>query len=441
METKRPGRWLYGFVLVSAPFYILLAYFLERHQSGYLITGYAVLFLAYLGVSFYSSHFRIKDLVMVSVLFRGLLFFSFPNLSDDIYRFVWDGRLIQAGIHPFAHLPSYFVETGPLPGTVNMELYQKLNSPDYYTIYPPIAQLIFWLSTLVSNSVYGSVIFIRSCILMAELGTIWILLKLTKTYTLPSTGVFFYALNPLVILELTGNLHFEAFMIFFVLLAIYYYEKRKLHLSAMGFGFGIAVKLLPLMFMPVLIRRIPFKKLAVFFAIVGGVILVLFFPLVDLSLWRGMGSSISLYFQKFEFNASIYYIVREVGYWVKGYNIIGSAGRWLSVITFLGIMALSLVSKPRVHLPKVLLWVLSLYLFMATTVHPWYITTLVAFSALGGAKFPIVWSGLIFLTYVGYTQTSYQESMLLVILEYTTVFAFVGYELYKMFNTRSLIQQ
>lgn len=441
METKGPGHRLYGFVLVSVPLYIFLAYFLERHQSVYLIAGYAILFLAYLSVLFNPGYFRIKDLVIAAILFRCVLFFSFPNLSDDIYRFVWDGRLIQAGIHPFAHLPSYFVETGSLPGTITMELYQKLNSPDYYTIYPPIAQLIFWLSTLVPGSVYGSAIFIRSCILLAELGTLWLLFQLTKTYALPSTGVFFYALNPLVILELTGNLHFEAFMIFFVLLGIYFYEKGKIPLSAIGFGFGIAGKLLPLMFMPVFIRRIPLKKLVVFFTIVGGVMLLLFAPLLDLSLWRGMGSSISLYFQKFEFNASIYYIVREVGYWVKGYNIIGSAGRWLSSITFLGIMAISLASKPQVHLPKVLLWILSAYLFMATTVHPWYITTLVAFSALGGARFPIIWSGLIFLTYVGYTQTSYQESMLLVIFEYLVVFAFIGYELYRMFNTRSLIRQ
>ena len=440
MDASRRGVWFYGFLLIPVPLYIFIAYFIERHQSGYLIASYGILFLAYLLVVLNPGHYRVKDMVVVAILYRCLLFFSFPNLSDDIYRFVWDGKLIQAGIHPFAHLPSHFVATGSLPGTITMELYHNLNSPNYFTIYPPIAQLVFWLSTLVPGSVYGSAIFIRGCILSAELGTLWLLFQLAKRYHLPSTTVFLYALNPLVILELTGNLHFEAFMIFFVLLGIFYYEKKKLQVSAAGFGLAIAGKLLPLMFMPVFIRRLPMKKLVVFFSIVGVVTLLLFIPLIDLSLWRGMGSSISLYFQKFEFNASIYYIVREVGYWVKGYNIIESAGRWLSAITFLLIMAISLLSKPQLPLPKTLLWVLSVYLFMATTVHPWYVTTLVAFSALGGAKFPVVWSGLIFLTYVGYTQTTYQESMLLVVLEYIVVFAFVGYELFKMFNKRSLVR-
>ncbi len=440
MGAERSGLRFYGFTLLSALFYIYIAYFLERHQSWNLMVAYGVLFLAYVAILKVLEQFSVKGLVLVGIVFRCLLLFSFPNLSDDIYRFVWDGKLISAGIHPFAHLPGDLVETAQLPENISMELYGKLNSPHYYTIYPPVAQFIFWLSTIVSDSVHGSAVFIRSCILIAEAGTLWLLFQLTMVYNIKPHALLIYALNPLVILELTGNLHFEAFMIFFVLLGVYFFEKKKIHFAAAGFGLAIAGKLLPLMFMPAFIRRLGFKKLALFFLITGTATALLFVPLLDLALWDGMGSSISLYFQKFEFNASIYYLVREVGYWVKGYNIIGSAGRWLSGITFLSIVVISLVTGAKVRLPPVLLWVLLVYLLMATTVHPWYITTLIALAVLTGIRFPVLWSGLIFLTYIGYTETTYHESMLVVLLEYTCVMIFMGYELVRVFNNKMSLQ-
>jgi alpha-1,6-mannosyltransferase len=219
--AKLKKQNLYWLMLPSAGFYIYIAYFLERSESLPLLAAYTLLFIFY-SVSLIGSKKKkvVINLVIASVVFRILLLFAFPNLSDDIYRFVWDGRLINAGLHPFAQLPDYYLQKS-LVG-IDQELFSKLNSKQYFTIYPPFAQFIFWLSTAFTSNIIISVIIIRVLIIAAEIGSIIIILKLLDLYKIHRKKVLIYALNPLVILELTGNLHFEAFMIFFLMLFVYF---------------------------------------------------------------------------------------------------------------------------------------------------------------------------------------------------------------------------
>ncbi|MEM8568776.1 MAG: mannosyltransferase, partial [Bacteroidota bacterium] len=170
-----------------------------------------------------------------------------------------------------------------------------------------------------------------------------------------------------------------------------------------------------------------------------GLLILLFWPLYDRALVHGMSSSISLYFQKFEFNASIYYLVRELGFLLKGYNVIATAGPWLSVVTFLLILGLALFSNPQKdRTPSVWLWILFVYFSMATIVHPWYVTSLIALGVLTKYQFPILWSGLIFLSYLGYNETGYDENMLVVIIEYGLLFTFIAYEVNQVLKQRKL---
>ncbi len=161
-------------------------------------------------------------------------------------------------------------------------------------------------------------------------------------YHPPARNILLYALNPLVIVELTGNLHFEALMITFVLASVYLLRRQKLVLSGVAMALAVCTKLLPLIFLPLYLRRLGWKTALLFYAAVGAASAALFLPLITPELVTGMRDSVELYFQKFEFNASIYYLIREVGYYQKGYNIIQQAGRWLAISTFLGIMLYSL---------------------------------------------------------------------------------------------------
>lgn len=167
-------------------------------------------------------------IIGLGVLFRLLVLFAFPNLSDDVFRFVWDGRLIVNGENPFLHMPSWYLESKNIIHGLNQELYNQLNSNKYFTVYPPILQYIFALSVWIfPNDIYVSTIVMKCFIFLAECGSIAILLKLFKQFEIHAKYIAIYALNPLVIIELTGNLHFEGLMIFFLLFAVWLLAEKK----------------------------------------------------------------------------------------------------------------------------------------------------------------------------------------------------------------------
>lgn len=435
---KPLSLWFTGFsALILCVSILHITYFTERHESFPLLFIYTISFAAYLAILFTArSLHNITWLLAIAMALRCLLLPAAPHLSDDIYRFIWDGRLWNQGINPFTYLPSELIsnEMATQLQGINSELYEALNSPDYFTVYPPVNQFIFAFATKIfPASLSGSTIIIRMFILLAEGLNLWLLYRLVQSAKLPVRNVLIYNLNPLVILELTGNLHFEAVMLCFVLLSLFFLSKSKVIISAIFFALAICTKLVPLIFLPLYLRRLQFRQAIYFYGIITLTIVLLFLPLLSQELIMGMSSSIGLYFQKFEFNASIYYLVREIGYYVKGYNIIESAGKWLAVITLLFILIFTWFERNR-KLPAAFMWVLLIYLLLATTVHPWYITPLLAFSIFTSYRFAVVWSYLIFFSYIGYTLDGYTENLSITALEYAIVLSILAYELYQHKN-------
>ncbi|MEM9930887.1 MAG: hypothetical protein AAF840_13785 [Bacteroidota bacterium] len=422
----------------------------------------------------------LQVIILIGVVLRLLLVFAFPLLSDDIYRFIWDGHLIRAGINPFSELPAYYLEAGrSVPGLTPL-LYDQLNSPDYYTIYPPVAQATFTLATVISpNSWYGAAIVMKVILFAAEMGTLWLLWRLLPAFGLPRNFLLFYWLNPLIIIEITGNLHFEGAMVFCLLLALYFLQRagvlsrlqssqaiedsqpsamhpgnlspkegerkvlpsqgKELVKAAGAFALSVASKLLPLMFLPFLIVRLwrgrwgrPFWIFSVTF---GVFTLLLFLPLLTSGFLTGFGSSLDLYFRKFEFNASLYYLARAYGYYEIGWNQIARFGPLLAKLAVVSILVYAAWEARRwwttsptnpkrpsnAPLPTAWMFAFTIYLFCATTVHPWYLSLPIVLCCFGYFRYPLVWSFFIVLTYTSYTSVPYQENLWLVALEYLEV--------------------
>lgn len=438
----------YALAFISLVLYIFLGYLIQRHESVILISGYSILFLIYAWTYQTIRLDEIKFWLYAAFAFRLSLLISIPTLSDDFYRFIWDGRLLAHGIHPFAQLPAYYL-THPAAG-LDQVLYDQLNSKEYFTVYPPVAQYIFLLSTVISpNSIVGSVVVMRIVVLVAEVGTFILLWNLLPRLNVSRKNSLFYALNPLVILELTGNLHFEAFVIFFLLLSIYVLLRSKIFVGGIGFGLAVCAKLIPFIFLPHFLRRLGIRRSLLFYFSVGTTCLLVSLPLLDNAIIEGFQSSLGLYFKRFEFNASVYYLVREYGYWTKGYNIIQTVGWKLALVSTLAILTISFWSFKHTgsewrsgwrlakfqfpfsleDSPAIMMWVLTIYFLFTTTLHPWYLSTLVLLSIFTRYKFAIVWSALIFLTYTGYSQHGFTENLYLVGLEYLLVISYLVYEL------------
>lgn len=417
-------------LIVSALLYNELVYATPRQESLALFTLYGWLFVCYLLIYWQCrTSKQVLGALTGALLLRFGLLPAFPNLSDDVYRFIWDGRLLLQGVNPFAELPVDILSQN-LKG-LNQQLFDQLNSPEYFTIYPPLAQAVFTLSVWpFPSDIEKSILLMRLFVILAEAGSLWLLFKLLRHYRLPVQNILLYALNPLVILELSGNLHFEVFVVFFLLLAIYWLEIKKWqNAAAIAFGLAICSKLLPLIFLPLLLFRLPWRSLIRFYTLTAVVCVLMFAPLLSRELLEGMSSSLSLYFQRFEFNASIYYLVREIGYGLKGYNIIASSGKLMALCSFAAIMIFTFWEKERkLPLPAAMMWVLGIYLLFTTTLHPWYIVPMIGLSVLTKYRFTVLWSLMIFFTYRTYHYEDYQENLLIVFFEYVSVAAFLIYE-------------
>lgn len=409
----------YFVVGLSTLLYVYLFYFISRTDSLPLITTYSILFLGYLLMVKKSDQFNIRWLIAISLLFRLLPLFAMPTLSDDFYRFIWDGRLWAAGINPFAGVPGEFLNQPALiaKGITN-ELYGLLNSPTHYTVYPPVPQYINWLAAkLFSNSITYSVILMRTIIIGAEMLSIVFIYLLLKKYNLKQHLLAIYAFNPLIIIEISGNLHHEGLMITFLLGFLYFNAENKIPQAAIMLALSIASKLLPLMFLPFILLNL--KKWLWFSVILLVTMAILFLPLIDQSFVNGMQDSLTLYYQKFEFNAGLYYLLREVGYWIYGYNAIALIGKILFILSTILIIVYScrLMVKRYNHTFSFSILYL-IFAVLSLIFHPWYVIVLLAMAPFTKFKFPVIWSYLIFLTYLGYSQTGFSENYYIVAIEF-----------------------
>ncbi|QNK76477.1 mannosyltransferase [Winogradskyella sp. PAMC22761] len=422
-------------VVASIIFYFVFAYYTTRTEYYKIVALYAALFFLFYKLVDYNKT-NLKLLTYTAVILRLIFIFSTPNLSQDFYRFIWDGRMIFEGFNPYLYTPDSFINNGIFPIKQAQELYNGMGelSSSHYTNYPPINQLCFTIAALFSShSILGSIISMRLIIIAADIGTLYFGKKLLERLKLPSNRIFWYILNPFIIIELTGNLHFEGVMVFFLIWAFYLLYSDKWKWAAVIFACSISVKLIPLMLLPLFFKffrttktsQICYPKLITFYAIIGITILLLFLPFFSMEFVNNYSKTVGLWFGNFEFNASIYYLLRAIGYSITGYNEIAIIGKILPIISVFIIFGFSLF-KQNNSLPKLItsmLLVFTCYLFLSTTVHPWYIATLVIFCVFTNYKFPLVWSFVIILSYLAYSNTSNTENLWIIGLEYLIVFS------------------
>jgi alpha-1,6-mannosyltransferase len=427
------------FFITSALLVVIIGYTIERHETWQLLAAYSGLFLIFAIIIRQREALperRLTFWVAASVIFRALLLFAVPALSDDFYRFIWDGRLLAGGYHPFSEVPTYYMEHRVnIPG-IDEELFDHLNAKATFTSYPSVAQLIFWVSVKLSpDSVYGSVLVMKFTLFFFELGTLQLLRCLLQTFNIHRANILLYSLNPLVILEITGNLHFEGVMIFFLLLAIHLLMKQRFLASSFAYALSICAKLIPIIFLPLLVRYFGWKKAIIYALLTAALVVLLFLPLLDMDIIKGFSTSLGYYFLRFEFNASVYYLIRAIGYLIFGFNIIQFAGPVLALAATVIIFRIALRRLPAEFPRKIdksffqaMLWCLFVYFLSTSILHPWYIITLLTVSLFTTYRFPLVWTGVIFLTYAGYTENGFNENLLLTALEYLVVIGYLVYE-------------
>ena len=412
--------------------YVLLGYFIPREESLYFLSLYAS---SWALTSVLLKRISIQMVFWLGIAFRFVFLIALPSLSQDFYRFIWDGLLLQNELNPYAFSPNELMADNALFNpSLKSELFSGMGelSAQHYSNYPPVNQLGFLFSVKwLPNHLLGTVVIMRLLLILAEVGLFLIAQRILRQLDLPPKRLGWYFLNPIIILELTGNLHWEGVMLFFFALGFWFLLKKHHSLATIAFAFSIATKLIPLLLLP-LFARFQSRKKTVGMTLLGSVSLfVLFVPFFKDIGMENYFATIQLWFKNFEFNGSFYYIIRWVGYQVKGYNIIR---QWAEISPWIisGIVFAFAFLKPKKKAQEVftaMLFLMTTYYLMASIVHPWYVIPLVFLGMFTRYSFPLIWSMLIAISYVTYANANFQENYVLIALEYAIVLAVMCYEI------------
>jgi alpha-1,6-mannosyltransferase len=263
---------LYIALILNIISYIIL-YLLDDFRSqiiNYFLTLLPA-YLAYFLIVYYSLKLKTsanKDLIfllIIGFLIRMILIPSNPILSDDIYRYLWDGKVFYDGFNPFAYPPASPV----LEGLRDSTIYPKINYPGIPTVYPPFSQIIFAVSYIIGYNiiVWKLVLFVFEGIL------VFFLYKLIIHFKMNTMRLSIYLINPLVVIETYSSGHLDIIAVCLFMIGIYYFYKKKSVVSILAFILSILSKYNPLLMILPLLKKRFLLKISILF---GSIITVLF---------------------------------------------------------------------------------------------------------------------------------------------------------------------
>lgn len=340
----------YAYILVAASFVQYICYFLilqrlfTQKMGSYVVIG------------------------ITAVITFSIFLYAPPKLSNDVYRYLWDGLLQKSGYNPYGYVPGdkelYTLQE------VNMDLYKHVDWRDKFTPYPPFAQIIFrgayaWYEAF--GLVGGKLMFALPFLLTAFFIYFFLDKKLYAAFIL----------NPLLLLEVVANGHLDGWIVFFSIAALYLWHKEKYVLSSSIWILAVATKVYPIFFAPYLaidlIRKRKFVSLFFSSLLAFLILYLLYSPFIKDSLFP-----ITRYLtlpNEQEYNASIYRFLYEI-MGAKTPSVTALAAK-ISGILFL-ITAVFLTLKR--YSTELLLFVSILYLIFSPIVFPWYTVFLFGFA-------------------------------------------------------------
>ncbi|HET7152690.1 MAG TPA: hypothetical protein VFJ29_02920 [Candidatus Kapabacteria bacterium] len=354
--------------------------------------------------------------IFLAVAFRLSLVALAPSLSDDLYRYAWDGRLLANGYNPYRYTPADTTLT-----QFHDDLYDHIAYKDYYSIYPPITEAGLGVSAYAakiffSGSSTATYILWKLLLIAAEIGTMLLLLRLLLRFGKPAKYLLLYAWHPLTVIEFGGQGHSDALMIFFFMAALYACTAEKMRSSAAYLGAAIASRGIPIIFIPAFMRHIKLRGVLVAVLIP----MLLFLPFFSFNVYKGILFSTSQMAQIFTFNSFGYWTVRACFEQVRAWDQEKYIPLILALLFIAGLAILAYRSRRNGirMLPKDMLNICTLFVLVMLNMHPWYFTW-------GLSLVPLVtswgWLWLTFIanfTYLHYTPNSDMTLLTVAAIEY-----------------------
>ncbi|MFQ5536130.1 MAG: hypothetical protein ACE5GJ_01640 [Gemmatimonadota bacterium] len=316
-------------------------------------------------------------LIWVFAIVMRLVFLPLtPELSDDIYRYLWDGHVQLSGVNPYLYPPA-----APELATFRTSWHGFVNNPHVSTIYPPFAQIAFLLIALAG----GAILQAKLLWIGLDLATGWALGRIAYlTGRSRRLTTFLYLWSPLLLVEVAWSGHLEPLGIFPLMLLVLL-ARAPLAAGAAG-ALSALVKFAPLAAVPPLTRRLGRRFL------VGMAVTLVVFYLPYAGAGRHLFDGLLTYAQRWRFMEGPFALLESV--------LPYSLARWGAAAVVLAVVIWTTLQRYRPE--RALFWILGTGLLMSPTLHPWYVLWILPFAALRLSRPWILMTGLAFLGYYGY---------------------------------------
>jgi alpha-1,6-mannosyltransferase len=335
----------------------------------------------------------LRLIVGFAVVFRLIVLFSPLVLSSDLYRYVWDGRVQRAGMNPYRYPP----EAEALAALRDTAIYPQIIRPVLTTIYPPAAQMFFALiTTIVPDSIRG----MKAFMVLFDLVTIGVLIRLLQTTGSDPERVVLYAWSPLVVFEFAGSGHVDALMLPFLLLALQARLTVRPGSAGVLLGLATLIKLYPAVLVPALYSRGERRFLCGF----GATLVLGYLPYVAGAGARVLGY-LPGYFGPWEdFNGGLrYFLILALSpLTASARDIALGLCAILLLLVALGVIRRGVIDHP---LQRASSMISAFLLLVPTTFHPWYVIWLLPCLCFYPSWGWLYLSGAIALSYLAYLQS------------------------------------
>ncbi len=315
-----------------------------------------------LGVPLLIGHSALKrpvlSLLLPALLIRLILIPAAP--SNDIYRYLWEGKLIRNGVSPYGQ-----VADDPSVEAYRDPFWEQMNHRDKWTAYPPIPLLIFAASGAISYSTLS----LKLLFILCDLGSLWMLILLLRQRGLSIAYSAFYAFNPIILVSFAAEAHFDTLLIFPLLLALWLEGEQRSKTAAIAAALSASVKWISLPLLPFFLGKHWFRNGIILFLTLF-LPALLFLPTLQDLWWGlrdfGLGGG---------FNGPINSLLKTLGAHGKALS------RSLAAVYLLLCMFVWFRRK-RMSTESCIRCLIAGLLLLSPIVHLWYLSWLVPFLCL-----------------------------------------------------------
>ena len=379
--TLTPSHRLYGLGAILLVALTICSHYFSRKGEPSFIISLAVAGVAYLLAfrELLSTPKFPKRVVVFGLALAALCHLLFlrmpPGSDDDIHRYVWDGRVQRLGYNPYLLVPS-----DPALASLHTPETRTLNHPDLPSPYPAGAQLFFRAVTAIHESTFA----LKVAFVVCNLAIMLVLLDVLRFTRQGEHWVLAYAWHPLLAIEVAGSGHIDIVGVLLLLVSAAALARRWRAAAALAFGLAIAVKLLPVVLLPLYWKRIRMRDGALA-AVVFGLLYVPF-----LNHGRIPLGSLGTYVQSFRFNGPVFVALERV----TAPQVIAGLAVLVGFLT-----AVWMRRRSAECSSDAFAWPMAASLLCAPVVYPWYLLWLLPFMR-SIATLPIsIWTLSIIPTY------------------------------------------